>query len=91
MCHVSVGHVSRVFEERGIPTVAIYVRAFRHVAERMRLARVVVTNHPMGRPLGPPGAAGRQEAVLEAALGLLDDASGGEAFLDLAEPYRPAP
>ncbi len=75
MCHVSVGHVARVFEEAGIATVGVYVRAFRHVIEEMKLPRAVVTPHPMGRPFGAPGDAVRHREVLRRALGLLDSAA----------------
>ncbi len=75
MCHVSVGHVARVLEERGLPTVGVYVQAFRHVVDEMVLPRAVITPHFMGRPLGPPGDAARQRAVLEVALDLLDSAT----------------
>jgi hypothetical protein len=37
----------------------------------MGLSRAVITNHPMGRPLGRPGDAIRQRAVLDRALGIL--------------------
>ena len=75
MCHVSVGHVARVFEERGLATVAVYVEAFAHYARSMSLPRVVITPHPMGRPIGPPGNHSRQSEVVDAALTLLDTAT----------------
>ncbi len=87
MCHVSVGHVARAVEEAGIPTTAVYVRAFRHVVDEMVLPRAVITRHPMGRPLGPPGDAARQRAVVTAALELL--AASERSVVELPEPYRP--
>jgi len=75
-------------EAAGIPTVTIMVRSFRHVAETMRLPRTVVTRHPMGRPLGAPGDAERQRAVLEAALSLLEGAPSGGAIMELEAPFR---
>jgi hypothetical protein len=86
---VSVGHVARAFEEAGIPTVSVFVRAFRHVAEVMRLPRTVITHHPMGRPLGAPGDRDRQRGVIAAALDLLDSASSGTTVVDFDEPWRP--
>jgi hypothetical protein len=83
-----VGHVARTFEEAGIATTAVYVRAFRHVAEQMRVPRVVVTRHPVGRPLGAPGDQARQREVVEAALSLFDIATEGPTVLELEEPYR---
>lgn len=91
MCHVSVGHVARAFETAGIATVVVQIRAFRHVAERMALPRVVVTRHLLGRPLGPPRDAARHLHVLRAALALLDDARTGGTIVELPEPYRPHP
>lgn len=89
MCHVSVGHVARLIEAAGIPTVSVFVRAFRHVAVEMGLPRVVVTEHPMGRPLGAPGDVARQQAVVDAALDLLETATEGGTIVDLTARYRP--
>lgn len=72
---MSVGHVARAIEEAGIPTVAVFIRAFRHVAEAMTVPRVLVTPHLMGRTVGPPGARRRQREVVEAALSLLGTAT----------------
>lgn len=91
MCHVSVGHVARALEEAGTPTVVVMVRAFRHRAVEMRIPRTVITNHPMGRPMGPPGGVVRQSEVLEAAFRLLEDAGGNGAITDLEGAYRPVP
>ena len=90
MCHVSVGHVARTIEEAGIPTVSIYVRAFRHVVDEMKLSRAVITRHPMGRPLGAPGDGERHRRVLAAAVDLLDTATAGGTVVELLEPYRVA-
>jgi len=83
---VSVGHVARSFESAGIPTSSIYIRAFRHVAEEMKLARVVVTRHPMGRPLGASGDHARHRRVTMAALELFDSANG-QVMVELPEPF----
>ena len=72
MCHVSVGHVARAFEDAGIPTVTVMVGAFEHVARRMSLPRVLLTPFPMGRPLGAAGDTERQSDVLTTAFDLLD-------------------
>jgi hypothetical protein len=84
---VSVGHVSRAIEEAGIPTSTIFIRAFRHVAEEMKLARCVVTRHPMGRPLGAAGDHARHKKVVGAALRLLDTA-GQPTMVELPDPFR---
>ena len=86
MCHVSVGHVQRAFEEAGIPCVSVFVRSFGHIPELMGLSRSVITKHPMGRPLGAPGDGERQLAVIEEALGLLS--RDEQSIVELAEPYR---
>lgn len=89
MCHVSVGHVQRAIESIGIPTVGVYVRAFGHIPELMGVARAVLTRHPMGRPLGAPGDAERQKAVVRAALSLL--ASNEQVIEGLPAAWRPGP
>ncbi|MDH3540290.1 MAG: hypothetical protein OEP52_09860 [Acidimicrobiia bacterium] len=85
---MSVGHVSRAFEAAGIPTSAIYISAFQHVAEEMKLARCVVTRHPMGRPLGAAGDHPRHRQVVISALGLFDTAVGS-TIVELPESFRP--
>lgn len=85
---MSVGHVARALEDTGIPTTAVYVRAFRHVAEEMKLARAVVTNSPMGRPLGPVNDQQRQRAVIVSALSLIDTATE-RVLADDPTPFRP--
>lgn len=67
-------------EEAGIPTVGIYVEAFRSVAEDMSLPRTVITAHPFGRPLGPAGRPERHRAVVEEAFDLLESAPTGPAI-----------
>jgi hypothetical protein len=76
-------------EAAGIPTVAVFVRSFRLVAEEMKLPRTVVTRHPMGRPLGAPGDRDRQRSVLDAAFDLLESATAGGAIVELPQPFRP--
>jgi len=58
--------------------VSIVIGAFEHVAGRLRLPRVLVTPHLMGRTVGPVGDRARQRAVVEAALTLLAEADGPE-------------
>ena len=80
-----------MIEEAGIPTVAVYVRAFRHVAEAMKVPRVLVTRHPIGRNLGAPGDVERQREVLVRALDLLESAQAGGYLVEGATPYRTWP
>jgi hypothetical protein len=80
-----------VVEEAGIPTVGVYVKGFAQVAKDMALPRVLVTSHPVGRPLGAPGDAERQRSVVLAALRLLETADAGGTLMEFPEPYRPRP
>jgi len=69
-----VGHVARAIESVGIPTVSVYIEAFRPDAELLKPARTLITPHLMGRPLGLPHQLERQRAVILAALRLLEAA-----------------
>jgi len=82
-----VGHVQRVFEAIGIPTVGIYIRAFEHVAHRMGVSRALITDNPMGRPVGAPGDDERQHEVVRAALELLPMPTGPQ-IVHFPHPYR---
>lgn len=84
-----MGHLARLIEAAGIPTVAVYVRAFRHVADAMRMPRAVITRHPMGRTLGAPFDDERQREVLESALDLLETATS-PTVIELLMAYRNA-
>ena len=80
-----MGHVQRAVESAGIPTVSVSVRAFSHIPALMGMSRVLVTDHPLGRPLGRPGDAERQRAVIERALGLFD--SDNQVIAEFGQPY----
>jgi hypothetical protein len=71
MCNQAVGLVAAELERRGIATVAIQILRF--VAERVRPPRALAVPFPHGYPLGAPGDAELQHAVIEAALRLLED------------------
>ena len=86
---MSVGHLARLLEAAGIPTVAIGVAAFRPRMAAMTLPRLLVTPHLMGRPLGAPGDRARQRQTLLAALDLLERANAGGAIAELPGHYRP--
>ncbi len=81
---MSVGHTARVIEEAGIPTVCVYIRAFRHEAEALKPPRTLITRHILGRTIGAPGDADGQRRVVRAALRLLEtaDAPGTIAEAD---------
>jgi hypothetical protein len=81
---VTVGHVARAIESIGIPTVCVYIEAFRPDAQLLKPARTLITPHLMGRPLGLPHQRERQRAVIQAALRLLEAADHAptiEAFV----------
>ncbi len=71
---MTVGHVARAIETIGIPTVCVYIAAFRPDAELLKPARTLVTPYLMGRPLGLPHHREQQLAVTRAALRLLETA-----------------
>lgn len=83
---MSVGHVQRAIEAAGIPTVGVYVASFGHIPGLMGVARALVTQHPMGRPLGAPHDTERQLAVVRTALDLLN--SSEQTITDFGETYR---
>ena len=85
---MSVGHIARAFEESGIPTVIIATKAFRPRLEVMSLPRLVLTPHPMGRPLGAPNNAAGQKQTLLTALELLETATKNSTIIELDHPYR---
>ena len=58
--------------------MSVFVQAFAHVAGRLRLPRVLVTPHLMGRTVGAAGDRERQRQTVETALRLLVEAPGPE-------------
>lgn len=68
---MSVGHLARVLEEAGIPTVIVAVRAFRDRLAAMTPPRALIARRLMGQPLGVPGDRDAQRATILAALDLL--------------------
>jgi len=66
-----VSLVAAELERQGISTVAIQL--LRSVAEKMRPPRALVVPFRHGYPLDKPGDPARQQAVLEAALKMLED------------------
>ena len=66
-----MGLVAAQLERRGISTVALQL--LRMVAEKVRPPRALAVPFPHGYPLGKPGDAELQHAVIEAALRMLED------------------
>lgn len=71
---MSVGHVARAMEESGIATVVIASGVFGGRMKAMHLPRLVLTEFPMGRPLGAPNDSKTHREVLLAALDLIENA-----------------
>jgi hypothetical protein len=63
--------VAAELERQGIATVALQL--LRSVAEKVRPPRALVVPFRHGYPLGTPGKAGHQHAVIAAALQMLED------------------
>jgi hypothetical protein len=78
-----VGHIARLLEAAGIPTVIIASRVFRSRLEILTLPRLLLTPHLMGRPLGSPGDVARQREVIIAALELLESTAQGGTIIEL--------
>ncbi len=83
MCHVSVGHIARVFEEAGIPTVAFGVQAFSSRMLPMSIPRLVLTPEMMGKTLGRPFDKATQEKYLRVGLDLLEKAREGNTLIEM--------
>ena len=73
---MSVGHVARLLEEAGIPTVIVASKVFAKPLEAMKLPRVLLTPYLMGRPLGRPNDISGQITVIQKGLDLLQTAKG---------------
>ncbi len=91
VCHVSVGHVAREFEKSGLATVVIGVAPHRDRIAGMKLARSIITPHPMGRNMGAPHDVERQTEILTAALDLMETAVENDTMVDLEGHYRATP
>jgi hypothetical protein len=72
-----VGHIARLLEEGGIPTVVIASAVFEERMNAMQLPRLVLTHQMMGRTLGAPGDKDTQRAAIRMALELLMSAKTG--------------
>ncbi|GAC1374772.1 MAG: hypothetical protein NVS2B12_34920 [Ktedonobacteraceae bacterium] len=68
---MTVSHLARAIESAGIPTVSVYVQAFRPTAQFMKPPRALFTPFLMGRPLGLPHQRDVQLATIQLALNLL--------------------
>jgi len=72
-----------MMEEAGIATVVIGSGMYEERLRAMNLPRTVITQYPLGRPLGAPGNARIQREILMAALGMLENAQAPGGVLVL--------
>jgi hypothetical protein len=79
---VSVGHIARIFELAGIPTVSFGIQAFRNRMVPMSIPRLVLTPELLSKTLGKPNDASTQRRYLEIGLNLLVDASEGNTWVE---------
>ena len=84
-----MGLVQRVLESAGIPTVSLsMIPAFTRATGVPRLAGI---GYPMSRPMGRPGDAAGQKAVLRALLELLDLAKAPDTYVELPFTWPETP
>ena len=83
MCHVSVGHIARIFESEGLATITFGVRAFKSRMVPMKIPRLVLTPELMGKTLGMPNDVATQRRYLEIGFDLLENASEGNSLVEL--------
>ena len=91
-CSRTVCGLSYYLESEGIQTTGIAL--FREIAESMKPPRILWVSFPLGRPLGKPGDADFQSAVIETALSLLDEPEGpvlADYPVDLPDADLPPP
>lgn len=65
------------------------IKAFEHRARELKIPRTLVVRHPMGRPMGPAHDTEKQDAVLDAALALLESAQTNATITELPQTYLP--
>jgi len=79
-----VGLIQRAIEEAGIPTIGISI--VRRFSEQVRPPRTIFLKWPMGHPLGEPGRADQQRAVLRRAFAALSSIEEPGTIVDV--PFR---
>jgi hypothetical protein len=72
-----------MMEEAGIATVVIGSGMYEERLRAMNLPRTVITQYPLGRPLGAPGNARVQREILMAAHDMLESAQAPGGVLVL--------
>ncbi len=80
---MSVGHVARLLEHAGVPTVIVASKVFARQLEAMQLPRVLLTPYLVGRPFGRPNDRDAQMAVVEKGLSLLETAEKSGTLMEM--------
>ena len=75
-----MGLIARALEEQDIPTVCVVMN--RDITENVKAPRALFVHFPYGAPLGPAGHPETQEAVIRAALELLESATQSGAIVE---------
>jgi len=81
--------VQRVFEARGIPTVALSM--IPELTRAVGVPRLAGISYPMGRPFGRPHDADGQRAVLRQVLELLSSAPAPDTYVELPFVWPESP
>jgi hypothetical protein len=84
-----VGLAQRVLEAAGIATVGLSM--IPDLTRAVGVPRLAGIGYPMSRPMGRPGDADGQRAVLRAMLGLLESATGPGAYVELPFEWPESP
>jgi hypothetical protein len=84
-----VGLVQRVIEASGIATVTLSWMP--ELTRAVGVPRLAGIGHPVSRPLGQPGDADGQRAVLRATLDLLERATGPDHYVELPFEWPETP
>jgi len=75
-------------EESGIATVVIGSGIFHDRLATLNLPRTVITQFPVGRPLGAPGDSNTQREVILSALNLLENSTEGGIIRKIPTRYH---
>ncbi|MCC7121390.1 MAG: hypothetical protein IT493_07515 [Gammaproteobacteria bacterium] len=81
MCHQTVSLVARHLEAHGIPTVC--VGSAQDILQAARPPRACFVDYPLGHTAGKPFDVADQQAIVDAALGLLETATGPDTLITL--------
>ena len=80
---MSVGHVARIFENKGISTVTLLSKSFQHLATQMNIPRVLITNNYVGRTVGLPNDINGQTATILKAIDLFEKADSPNTIIEI--------